>query len=45
MSGRKQIEKALRRAERRDGKRRTKMRVSGKSALKLSQLLNRSGRG
>lgn len=41
MSARKQLERALRRAETRDRKRNPRMRVSGKSAFKLSKLLNK----
>lgn len=40
MSGRKAIESALRKAEKRDRKRKTKMRVSGKSVFKLGRLVN-----
>lgn len=41
MSTSKQIERAVRRADRRDKKRRPKMKVTGKSVFGLSRLLGR----
>ena len=41
MSSRQQITKAMKRAETRDRKRRTKMKVSGKGVLTLQQLMGR----
>jgi hypothetical protein len=44
MSTRKQIDRAVRRAEKRDRKRKTKMAVSGKSVFTLKRLMNQRGR-
>lgn len=41
MSTRKQLDRALRRADYRDRKHRTKMRVSGKSVFDLSRLMHK----
>jgi hypothetical protein len=41
MSSRKAVEKALRRADKRDKKRKTQMKVSGSSVKTLSRIINR----